>query len=197
MPSVVAVVLAAGYSRRFGKQDKRVAQLPDGRGLLATTVSRVGEAFPVLRVVLREEDDPIALGLLSTTPIIGVTRAGYGLGASLGEAIAALGRDPALTSIEAAAILLGDMPHIRLETLLFLQGKAGRSRIVRPCHRGQPGHPVLFGREYWPSLESLDGDDGAKQILREHQAQLSILNVEDPGVCQDIDSKQDLTGDTT
>ncbi|NIC06650.1 nucleotidyltransferase family protein [Billgrantia bachuensis] len=193
--SIVAVVLAAGLSRRFGKQDKRIAQLPDGRGILAATVSRAGEAFPVLRVVLREEDDRNALGLLSTTPIIRATRAEHGLGASLGEAITAIGRDTSLAGIEAAAILLGDMPRIGLETLLTLRRQAGRSRIVRPCHMGKAGHPVLFGREFWPALETLDGDDGAKKVLHHHRARLITCSVEDPGVCLDIDRQEDLIED--
>ncbi|MDI5983685.1 NTP transferase domain-containing protein [Halomonas sp. M4R5S39] len=130
----MAVVLAAGYSRRFGAADKRIARLPDGRRLLAAAVARATEAFPRLRVVLREEDDPVALGLPVSTPILRATRAGRGLGASLGEAIAALGRDGSLANVGAAAILLGDMPDIRLETLHALQRQATRSGIVRPCY---------------------------------------------------------------
>lgn len=193
---LVAVVLAAGYSRRFGTADKRRARLPDGRPLLAATLARVGEAFPLLRVVLREDDDPVALGLpatlSSTPPIIRAPRAERGLGASLGDAIAAIGRDDALADVEAAAILLGDMPDIRLETLQTLQRLATRSAIVRPCHRGQPGHPVFFGRDFWPELEALDGDDGAREVIRRHRDRYREISVEDPGVCRDIDTPGDL-----
>ncbi|QOR38500.1 NTP transferase domain-containing protein [Billgrantia diversa] len=134
------------------------------------------------------------MGLHTNTPIIRATRAEHGLGASLGEAIAALGRDTSLAGIEAAAILLGDMPHIGLETLLALQRQARRSRIVRPCHMGQAGHPVLFGREFWPTLETLDGDDGAKRVLHRHRTRLISCNFDDPGVCLDIDRHEDLFG---
>ena len=190
---VVAVVLAAGYSRRFGAADKRCARLADGRGLLAASVVRAGEAFPLLRVVLREDDDPIALGLPGTTPVIFAPRAQRGLGASLGDAIAALGRDDALANVEVAAILLGDMPDLRLGTLHALQRLATRSRIVRPCYVGRPGHPVLFGRDFWPELEALDGDEGARDVIRHHRDRYHEIAVEDSGVCRDIDTPADLT----
>lgn len=189
---LVAVVLAAGYSRRFGTADKRLARLPDGRPLLAATLARVGEAFPLRRVVLRAEDEPMALGLPASTSVIRVTRARHGLGASLGEAIAALDRDAALADVEAAAILLGDMPDIRPETLHALQRHAARTAIVRPCHAGRPGHPVLFGRDFWPELAALDGDDGAREVIRRHRDRYRKIAVADPGVCRDIDTPGDL-----
>ncbi|WP_240618426.1 nucleotidyltransferase family protein [Halomonas heilongjiangensis] len=188
----MAVVLAAGSSRRFGAADKRCAILPGGRRLLAAAVARAQEAFPLLRVVLREDDDPAALGLAVSTPILRAPRAGRGLGASLGDAIAALGRDDALANVGAAAILLGDMPYIRLETLHALQRQATRSGIVRPRYADRPGHPVLFGRDFWPELETLDGDDGAREVIRRHRDRYREIAVEDPGVCRDIDTPGDL-----
>ncbi|MCH4565333.1 nucleotidyltransferase family protein [Halomonas sp. EGI 63088] len=184
--------MAAGHSRRYGAADKRIARLPDGRRLLAATVTRAQEAFPLLRVVLREEDDPAALGLPRETPIIRAPRAERGLGASLADAIAAIAGDDALADTEAAAILLGDMPDIRLDTLQALQRLATRSGIVRPCHAGRPGHPVLFGRDFWPELAALDGDDGARDVIRRHRDGYREIAVEDPGVCRDIDVPAEL-----
>lgn len=59
---VVALVMAAGYSRRYGDADKRQARLADGRTLLATTVARIEQAFLQVRVAIREEDDALQLG---------------------------------------------------------------------------------------------------------------------------------------
>jgi molybdenum cofactor cytidylyltransferase len=189
---VVALVLAAGHSRRFGASDKRVARLPDGRGLLAASVSRAQAAFPRLRVVLREDDDPLALGLPATLPVIHATRAALGLGASLGEAIAAIGSDESLADVAAAAVLLGDMPAISVETLTALCRQAGHATILRPCHAGRPGHPVFFGRVLWPELATLDGDDGARGVIRRYRDRYREISVEDPGVCHDIDTPGEL-----
>lgn len=194
MPSdhLVALIMAAGRSRRFGQLDKRVAQLSDGRGLLANSVARASEAFPQLRVVLRMEDDMTTLGLPASTPVIRATRAERGLGASLGEAITALDNDKALADVEAVAILLGDMPYIRLETFHALRRLTSSSRIVRPRHAGQPGHPVCIGRDFWQELAALDGDEGARSILQRHPSRCDTLKVDDPSVQRDIDVIEDI-----
>ncbi|TDO16495.1 MULTISPECIES: nucleotidyltransferase family protein [Halomonas] len=195
MPSepLVALVMAAGRSRRFGGADKRRAVLPDGRNLLASSCQLAREAFADVRVVLREEDDPLALGLVD--PALGVVRApggDAGLGASLADAFTALGRDPLLADCLAAAVLLGDMPAIAPDTLRRLRDLAGRELILRPCQGGRPGHPVLFGRAFWPALERLAGDTGGQPVLRHHPASLRTLSVADPGIHQDIDTPEAL-----
>ncbi|WP_318153431.1 nucleotidyltransferase family protein [Halomonas sp. ML-15] len=190
----MAILMAAGYSRRFGAQDKRRAQLTDEQTLLAATLARAQQAFPLMRVVLREDDDPQALGLAMTTPIIRAPRAARGLGASIGDAIATVSRDPDLAEVAAAAVLLGDMPAISLATLRRLQGLADASTILRPRHAGRPGHPVLFGRELWRELALLDGDQGAREIIRQHPARYREIAVADGGIHCDIDTPAELQG---
>lgn len=192
----VAVIMAAGISRRFGTADKRLASLPDGQGLLAATVASVAAVFPAIRVVLREDDDPEALGLAATTPILRAPHASKGLGASIGDAFAALEHDAELADVQAAAILLGDMPAVGFATLEALQREAGRELILRPVHAGRPGHPVLFGRTFWPELANLmEGKgrhEGAKGVIRAHREHCVALAVDDPGIHLDIDQVADL-----
>nr|WP_232230340.1 nucleotidyltransferase family protein [Halomonas sp. 1513] len=190
----VAIIMAAGYSRRFGLQDKRSAPSTGEQTLLAATLARAQQAFALLRVVLREDDDPHALGLAATTPIIRASRAERGLGASIGDGIAVLGRDSELADVAAAAVLLGDMPAISPATLRRLQDHADAATILRPSHAGRPGHPVLFGRELWPELASLDGDQGAREVIRRHRDRYREIAVEDGGVCRDIDTPAELEG---
>lgn len=190
---LVAIILAAGYSRRFGSADKRLARLPDGRTLLAAALAGATDAFPLRRVVLREQEEPTALGLPPETPIIHVRQARLGLGSSLAEAMTTVRQDATLAGVESVTILLGDMPHIRLDTCLALRRLAGPSNIVRPCYAGRAGHPVLIGRDFWEELQALEGDKGARALLARHRSCCVTLDVEDPGVCQDIDEVDDLT----
>lgn len=190
--SVIGLVMAAGYSRRFGQRDKRCAALADGRSLLATAVANAEQAFPVLRVAIRAEDDANLLGLAEHTPLIRLHQAHLGLGASLAEAVRALSHDAQLNSSEAVAILLGDMPWIKQETLLSLQRLATCDTIVRPCHAGTPGHPVIFGRALWPALEALSGNTGAKDLIRDNADHYRAYDVQDAGTLLDIDAPADL-----
>ncbi|OJA06025.1 nucleotidyltransferase family protein [Halomonas sp. QHL1] len=189
--NVVALVMAAGYSRRFGERDKRCACLVDGRTLLAASVTNAEQAFPLLRVAIREEDDAGLLGLAEGTPLIRICQARRGLGSSLAEAVTELGNDPRLNSVEAVAILLGDMPYLQRDTLSALPQLATHDTIVRPCFKGQPGHPVIFGRSLWPALQSLSGDAGAKDIIRRHAARYREYAVQDNGTLIDIDTPEE------
>lgn len=188
---VVAVILAAGASRRFGAEDKRRARLPEGRTLLATAVANAA-VFPTLRVVIRDEDDPRALGLEADTPVIRAPHACGGLGASLADAFTALADDSELAEVAAAAVLLGDMPGLQADTLRLLQRHAGRERIVRLHHAGRPGHPVVFGRDLWPALTTLHGDAGARGVIQRHRDRYHEVEVNDPGIHLDIDTIADL-----
>ncbi|MFI8751782.1 NTP transferase domain-containing protein [Vreelandella lionensis] len=189
---VVALVMAAGYSRRYGEADKRQERLADGRTLLATTVARTAQAFSQVRIAIREEDDAFQLGLAASTPLIRLRQAHLGLGASLAEAVTALGGDRRLNDSEAVAVLLGDMPRIQPATLRALQQQATFNTIWRPRYDGQPGHPVLFGRAFWPELEHLRGETGAKSLIQRHSSHYHTYDINDAGILLDIDTPDAL-----
>lgn len=189
---VVAVIMAAGSSRRFGEQDKRRALLAGGETLLNASFARATEAFTHCRVVLRDTETPAHLGLAEHASVIGVAHADRGLGTSLAEAFATLAGDPSLADVQAAAILLGDMPAIRADTLRRVQHMADTAHIIRPRHAGRPGHPVLFGRDFWPALTHLDGDSGARRLIHQHSERCRTIDVDDPGILLDVDTPSDL-----
>lgn len=189
---VGVLIFAAGYSRRFGESDKRHAKLANGRSLLATSVARAQQAFASVRVVIREDDDADLFELPDNVPVIRVSQAHFGLGASLSEAMAILIQGHELQEIDAVAIALGDMPCIHQNTLLTLQGLATQNTIVRPCFEGRKGHPVIFGREMWPALQSLRGGLGAKAVIQQFRSQYQECRVQDAGILFDVDVPADI-----
>lgn len=189
---VVAVVMAAGFSTRFGREDKRKATLPGGSTLLRASVVRAREVFPVCRVVLQNDDDPRDFGLPVDTRVIHARGAAGGLGCSLADAFREISTDPSLATIEAAAVFLGDMPSIQRSTLNILLQSAKRSQIVRPCCEGRAGHPVVFGRQFWPELTKLQGDAGAQAVIRRNESCYCKVAVKDSGISVDIDTPIDL-----
>jgi len=181
--SVVALVLAAGSSVRFGA-DKRRALMADGRSLLAHSVERACAVFDDVRVVLRDGERGEELGLPSACRVVASADYRQGMGHSLAAGAASLVDSEA----QAVAILLGDMPWVAPATLGLLAREASRSTIVLPFHAGQQGHPVLFGREFWPALARLMGDEGARSVVKAHLDSCVRLVVEDAGVLRDIDT---------
>jgi molybdenum cofactor cytidylyltransferase len=187
MPNVPALILAAGFGTRFGS-DKRRATLPDGRTLLAASLEAAQRVFEEVHLVLRPEDDPAALGLPAGCSIIRCIDAGQGMGHSLAAGARALSASPA----EAIAVLLGDMPWITESSLRAVLAKVSSGRIVFPVHHDERGHPVLFGRAFWPELQQLTGDEGARRVLRAHASAWVAVGVDDPGVLRDVDSPEAL-----
>lgn len=189
----VALIMAAGLSRRYGS-DKRCAVLADGQTLLATTLSRAHAAFGHVRVILREDDDLDRLGLPPATEAYHVSAecSQSGLGLSIASAFSMLLRDPRMAELESAAIWLGDLPWIRTITCHALLNQANAERIVRPRHGQRMGHPVLFGRVFWHELAETQDSHGASAIIRRHISHLVTIDVDDPGIHTDIDRPSDL-----
>nr|WP_314483043.1 nucleotidyltransferase family protein [uncultured Pseudomonas sp.] len=184
---VAALVLAAGRSRRFGA-DKRRALLADGRSLLAHSVERARAVFEDVRVVVREDEGREDFDLGTACRWVVSPQAAAGMGHSLAAGVASLADSDA----QAVAILLGDMPWIEAATFRYLAEAAQASTIVLPRHAGQQGHPVIFGRAFWPALEQLGGDEGAKAVVQANRACCTVIEVPDAGVLMDVDTPQAL-----
>lgn len=185
--TVAALILAAGSSQRFGS-DKRQAFIADGYRVLQSSCATARQAFTDVRVVLREADDAAELGLDHQLQVVRSPHADLGMGHSLASGIAALADSPA----EAVAILLGDMPWLSPATLLALAAQAGPQRIVVPMHEGQQGHPVIIGRHFWPQLEQLSGDRGAKALIAAHSDCCVRVDTRDRGILLDADTPDAL-----
>jgi len=189
MPHGGAVLLAAGFSRRFGS-DKRQPTLADGTPLLVASLRLYAAAFAEVLVVLRPEDETLATMAAAEAPA-GPTRvilapdAALGMGHSLARgATAAAGWDYLF-------VALGDMAWVRPATLATLRNTMESSsgdRIVQPCYRGTPGHPVGFAGRHQAALAELHGDEGARRVVGAAADDLLRLDVDDPGILEDLDT---------
>lgn len=186
MPSErVALLLAAGFSRRYGS-DKRLAGSPP---LILRTLSTLLPCHDRVLMVLRSDDEALRRLLadcgagLTQVPLDG------GLGDSLAHGVRTLLAQG--LSIHSLTIALADMPHLSSTSLLALRAAQSGREIVRPLYLGQPGHPVSFPADLLPELASLSGEQGAQRIVAHHQARLRCLPLDDPGCVQDIDWPND------
>jgi len=179
------LLLAAGYSRRFSG-DKRRAQFPSGSSLLFTTLDRLhGAGFP-MRVCLRDEPDDRkwAASFPEFAELLFCDRSHLGMGATLAQGVLCC------EDWDVTLVALADMPRISPATIRALVSAAGRERVVVPCHEGKRGHPVAFGRHFYPALKQLAGDRGARDIVERHPERRLLLPVSDPGILFDIDTRQ-------
>lgn len=182
-----AILLAAGLSRRFGS-DKRRHTLADGTILLIASLRLYGAAFERLVVVLRPEDTDLAAEVHHHAPsgvqVVPCPDARQGMGHSLAcGARAAAGWTYAF-------VALADMAWVQPATLAQLRQRleqAGADAVVQPACGGIPGHPVGFGAAHLPELARLTGDEGARALVRRAGSARLVIDVDDPGVLEDLD----------
>ena len=182
-----ALLLAAGFSRRFGS-DKRRHALADGHSLLEASVALYGTAFPRLMVVLRPDDTDLVTKVHAVRPdarIVYCEDAAEGMGHSLAAGARAA------RAWRYVFVALADMPWVKPETLARLRRaleNAPDDAIVVPEYRGQPGHPVGFGGSHLAALAGLSGDAGARRVVRAAGDRVRRISVDDPGVLEDLDA---------
>ena len=193
---VGALVLAAGFSRRFGAT-KLLAALPENRqiSLFEQTLINLCMALPTIVVVYRPElriqfheiRDRASQHYPGTViTLVEFEQAESGMGASL-----AFGASH-IADWDAALVCLADMPYVMPSTYSLVAESVRPESIVVPCYRGARGHPIAFGSAYLDELRALAGDAGGRAILDMHSAKIFTLNVDDDGILIDIDTQDDL-----
>ena len=188
-----AILLAAGSGSRFGG-DKLLAQLPDGVPVGVAAWRSLKTAMENGIAVVRSGDSKLRELLRSEgARVIECDDAQAGMSRSL------------VTGLEATVdsdgwiIALGDMPYIKAGTIRAIANAIGRGALIAmPTHRGKCGHPVGLSRRLLPELLSVQGDEGARTVIRRHAEACELVACEDdPGVLRDIDTRDDLPGAQT
>lgn len=182
---VVGILLAAGFSRRYGG-DKLVQRLPDGRFVALASAQNLVQALPRSIAVLRPGFPDLEAALRAAGLAVTVfADAARGMGASLAHGVHAAG--PAGGYV----VALADMPFIAPSSITAVADalRAG-TPIVAPRHAGERGHPVGFAGRYFDELVATTGDEGARHLVKRDG--LAFVDVADPGVVQDIDTPADL-----
>ena len=183
---VGAIVLAAGFSSRFGSS-KLLAGLSSGKTVFQQTVERIAEAFPELLVVTRPEMVTALQKLAQGTSILGFEHADQGMGATLAFAAQQIG------DWDGCVVCLGDMPFIEASTYSLIAELVTVDSIVTPTFDSKMGNPVAFGKNLYTDLEALTGDSGGRRLTSMYPQAVRELRVSDPGILQDIDTLEELT----
>lgn len=187
-PSGTYILLAAGFSRRFGSP-KLLHLLPSGKSIVNSTIDALHKSGCTFCVVAREDDLPLLAHLNRLkVNIIKVSNAEKGLSSVIAEASEVLDSRDA----DWIGICLADMPYIKPQTFNVLSSHTSPDTIVRPLYQGKPGHPVLFGRKFVDSLRELTGDDGAKSVIKQFRDSLCLITVDDSMVLHDIDKPENI-----
>lgn len=187
-PPVAAVILAAGTSTRMGRPKLLLAYhgVPLIRRAVETAV-RGGCTEAV--VVLGADQDRYqshVQGLPASRIVVNPDFA-RGMGGSIRVGIEALNPDT-----RAAIILLADQPFIDDDVIARLIDTyvTSKAKIVACTYGGVRGAPVLFDRALFLELLLLDGDQGARHVLKEYPRHVTTIEIS-RDAATDIDTPDD------
>ena len=180
-----AIILAAGFSSRFGSS-KLLAHLSNGKSVFQQTVERIVEAFPNRLIVTRPETLEQLQTLAPGTSILSFDHARQGMGATLAFAVRQVG------DWDGCVVCLGDMPFIEASTYRRITAQLTADSIVTPIFNAQMGNPVAFGKNLFTDLGALTGDSGGRKLIDMYPKAVRDLQVSDPGILQDIDTIEEL-----
>jgi molybdenum cofactor cytidylyltransferase len=186
---VACLLLAAGGSRRLGAAKQLIRYR--ARPLLAHAAAAARGALPraPLIVVVGAEALRVRLVLRRArcrARVVANPRWRDGMATSLRS-----GLDAVPQSARAALVLLVDQPHVDAAAITRLV-TAWRRRPGVPAaarYDGRVGVPAVLPRRHWPALRKLQGDRGARALLR---GAPSVTLVEMPEAALDVDTPADV-----
>ena len=175
------LILAAGAGTRFGDAPKQLADVA-GRPLLQHAIDAASavDALERLVVVLGARAERVLAGVsLGRAEAVVCPEWADGQAASLRCGLRAL------EGAERVVVLLGDQPWVTPAAIARL---AGEPPGTRAAYDGVPGHPVVLGGALVAAALNIEGDEGARSLLRGAR----IVECGDVANGRDVDTVGDL-----
>ena len=180
-----AIILAAGFSRRFGRE-KLMMHL-HGKPIAAHVIDAVlGAGFIETILVYRNEEiSRLAEG--KNIKCVYNPDSADGMSSSVKCGV----RNSSPT--DAFIFFAGDQPYIDCDTInqLITAFKTGKGTIVVPDYGGRKGSPVIFSSEWKPQLEKLTGDAGGRSVILANPEKVYPVSISNLKAGMDIDTWED------
>ena len=183
---LAALLLAAGEGRRFGGC-KQLAEL-DEKPLIRHALDALLPLFnDSLYVVLGAHRDRVRAVIEPPAKIVEHAQWQAGMGSSIACGIGAIEN---IDAVDGLLIALADQPRITQADYHRLSQSFEGDRIVATEYNGQPGAPAIFPQFRFEDLAALEGDRGARQLLRDPNTETQLVIIASAGF--DVDQKADL-----
>ena len=190
---ISAVILAAGESRRMGKQNKLLLPV-GGEALLVKLVksvcaSDVGQVI----VVIGHEAEKIRRELNNfSLSFVNNPNFSEGMTISIKFGVKEVSPDS-----DGFLICLADMPFINTSEInklinSYVQNRIKEKRlIVVPVFQGQRGNPVLFSCEFLNDILEHKKGSGCKEVILNNSEFVVEIEMDDENMLLDVDTLED------
>lgn len=186
--TIVAIILAAGYSSRMGAFKPL---LPFGETTVLERSIALFRAAGIadIRVVIGHRADEL-LPLLARLEVRPLFNGHYaqGMFSSVLAAAASLEAED-----EAFLLLPVDFPLLQPESVatLLRAWQRGVGKILYPTCRGRRGHPPLLATSYREAILAWPGHGGLRALLQQYQEDAMNIETGDEGILLDMDTPED------
>ena len=191
--ATAGIILAAGRSKRFGRP-KQLLCLKNKYLIEWVLDAALASKLQTVVVVLGYEYQKIlkALGTKVSHPQLQILindRYLEGQSRSLQTGLLKVRK-----SFSSVMFLLGDQPMLQPTTINQMLSKFWRSKkdICVPVYQGKRGNPTIFSWRLYNQLLAIQGDIGARDIIRTNSKRVLTVELEDPLCFFDIDSEKDF-----
>ena len=182
------VILAAGKSLRLGKPKQLLSF--EGESLIRRIAGIALQVSKQVIVVTGAENQKVEEELQQLPVIIAYNENfNEGIASSIRTGVQMVLKK--FREVEGVIFLVCDQPYISASLLKhFITEYEKSNKIVAACiYNDSIGTPVLFDKQYFPSLLQLKGDSGAKKIIHENLENVITINF--LGGAIDIDTHED------
>ena len=182
---ISAIILAAGLSKRMKLGNKLLLE-KNNVPIIKTTLERVAASKVNEIIVVLGKDSSLIKNKVNDKRVKCVINKDYrnGISSSIKKGLKKVNKDNI-----GAMICLADMPLIKTRTynqIIHSYYQNNRKNII-PYFEHIRGNPVLFDKLYFKDLMKIEGDEGARILIKKHPEIFFNLTVLDQGIIKDID----------
>lgn len=186
------IVLAAGMSRRMGKENKLLLPF-GGSTVIETTITNILKAeIGTITVVTGHEAEAVQ-AVLEKYPLSIVHNSAFGTGmtSSIQTGVKSCSNNlPYMICLSDMSLLQSvDYQYIKTQFLDIF--KSDDKAIVVPIFNQKRGNPVVFSNFYKNDILSLTYTEGCKPIVQAHTDSVHFVEMSNDAILKDMDTMED------
>ncbi len=188
MAKVSAIVLAAGLSRRMGK-DNKMELLFQGKPIVYHVIDQLSASHAFEIIIVTSEvssalfpDRTVVLNKHYKTGMTSSIQAGVKAASFQSDGyMICLGDQPLVTTTDYNQIIQSFGEHVKNDS----------ASIVLPTYNNQKGNPVVFSSTYKNIILNHNVPEGCKEIVVNHEQHVERVRLNTDGILRDIDTPAD------
>lgn len=186
---ISAILLAAGQSTRMGKHNKLIKEI-NGIPLIKHSIKNILKSnIDELIIVTGHDNEKIKRLIDNDKKIKLIFNKNFrsGMASSIKSGLNYLNN-----KTEYFFICLADMPFIKPDIYnKIIESKIDKEIIV-PTYNKKQGNPVLFSKSMKKDILNINGDVGAKEILKLNNDKLLNIEIDDECIFKDFNTLENF-----